>query len=339
MGSGAFVLNRLGGTRLVKSESYPSGPEFESRRRKTVWGDTDGISRVEYHRAVRRHEGTGSHRTPRVKRARARVVPGWVTSRKSSRLGGSWAARAGPLQIRSPHSHSLVSLARAGLSLALVARSQSLWSLARLARALATLVSRCEWFCLISRANEVQLLLGPGTKVLGRLPGTNVFCKDRQYKMAIKVPGLLVMRVDIALLCFANANFVKERLKASELVGILKDPLCRRSIKIAMFAKKVPLVMDILLAELHRACIYTVPKHVVFNKSTISNEAYRKMATPEFKKKIQKSAKGLALNRGSFGSVSNFNENNDTICCFANIHVMNSKMACSNLKNWKTEFC
>ncbi|KAK9117364.1 hypothetical protein Sjap_016311 [Stephania japonica] len=96
------------------------------------------------------------------------------------------------------------------------------------------------------------------------------------------------------------------RLKASELVEILKDPLCPQSISIAMFAKKVvahfqntstnfggtvfacgqvivhvasqvPLVMDILLAELHRACIYTVPKHVVFNKSTISSEAYRKM--------------------------------------------------------------
>ncbi|KAK9130994.1 hypothetical protein Sjap_011481 [Stephania japonica] len=30
--------------------------------------------------------------------------------------------------------------------------------------------------------------------------------------MAVKVPSLLVMRVDTALLCFANANFVKERI-------------------------------------------------------------------------------------------------------------------------------
>ncbi|KAK9119895.1 hypothetical protein Scep_017988 [Stephania cephalantha] len=96
------------------------------------------------------------------------------------------------------------------------------------------------------------------------------------------------------------------RVKAAELVEIMKDPLCPQSISIAMFAKKVvahfqntstnfggtvfacgqvivhvasqvPLVMDILLAELHRACIYTVPKHVVFNKSTLSSEAYRKV--------------------------------------------------------------
>ncbi|KAK9134333.1 hypothetical protein Syun_013663 [Stephania yunnanensis] len=52
----------------------------------------------------------------------------------------------------------------------------------------------------------------PGTEVLGRLPGTNVFCSISQYKMAVKVPGLLVMRIDTALLCFANANFVKERI-------------------------------------------------------------------------------------------------------------------------------
>ncbi|KAK9110635.1 hypothetical protein Sjap_018695 [Stephania japonica] len=52
----------------------------------------------------------------------------------------------------------------------------------------------------------------PGTEVLGKLPGTNVFCSISQYKMAVKVPGLLVMRIDTALLCFANANFVKERI-------------------------------------------------------------------------------------------------------------------------------
>ncbi|KAK9106775.1 hypothetical protein Syun_022786 [Stephania yunnanensis] len=84
-------------------------------------------------------------------------------------------------KIRSPHSHSLVSLARTGLSLArshwslarsgrsgrslaLVARFVSLallWSLSlAFAARSRTLVSRCERFCLISRANEVQLLLG-----------------------------------------------------------------------------------------------------------------------------------------------------------------------------------
>ncbi|KAK9102860.1 hypothetical protein Sjap_020114 [Stephania japonica] len=40
-----------------------------------------------------KHEGTGSHRTPRAKRARARVVPGWVTSREVLPLGGTRFAK------------------------------------------------------------------------------------------------------------------------------------------------------------------------------------------------------------------------------------------------------
>ncbi|XVE92291.1 hypothetical protein REPUB_Repub01dG0084500 [Reevesia pubescens] len=90
--------------------------------------------------------------------------------------------------------------------------------------------------------------------------------------------------------------------KASELIKIFNNPHCPVTISIASFAKKVvsqcespdnaafacgyvivfvtsefPQAMDLLVAELQRACIYTVPKHVAYSKSAFgSNEAYRK---------------------------------------------------------------
>ncbi|KAK7379514.1 hypothetical protein VNO80_04976 [Phaseolus coccineus] len=90
------------------------------------------------------------------------------------------------------------------------------------------------------------------------------------------------------------------RSKASELIKLLKDPQYPQSISIEIFAKKVvsycenpgnapfasayvivlvtsqiPLAMDILLAELHMACLYTVPKHLLYKKSAFqSKEAY-----------------------------------------------------------------
>ncbi|KAK7277909.1 hypothetical protein RJT34_22928 [Clitoria ternatea] len=90
------------------------------------------------------------------------------------------------------------------------------------------------------------------------------------------------------------------RSKASELTKLLSDPKCPQSISVEIFAKKVvsycenpgndpfasayvivlvtsqvPHTMDILLAELHMACLYTVPKHMVYKKSTFqSKEAY-----------------------------------------------------------------
>ena len=90
------------------------------------------------------------------------------------------------------------------------------------------------------------------------------------------------------------------RSKASELVKLLNDHHCPQSFSVEIFVKKVvsscavpgsapfaiayvivlitsqvPHVMDILLAELHRACLYTVPKHMVYKKSIFqSKEAY-----------------------------------------------------------------
>ncbi|KAI3863203.1 hypothetical protein MKX03_002308, partial [Papaver bracteatum] len=101
---------------------------------------------------------------------------------------------------------------------------------------------------------------------------------------------------------FGNKDSV--RAKASELIRLINDPLCPQSISVVMFAKKVvsqcstqsanfnstafayghvivtsqvPLAMDLLLAEIHKACIYTVPKHVAYSESAISKEDYFKV--------------------------------------------------------------
>uniref|UniRef100_A0A5B6YNB3 mRNA export factor GLE1 n=1 Tax=Davidia involucrata TaxID=16924 RepID=A0A5B6YNB3_DAVIN len=92
------------------------------------------------------------------------------------------------------------------------------------------------------------------------------------------------------------------RAKASELINIFLNSTCPQSICIAMFAElvvtqcvnftkslfayghvialvtsQVPLAMDLLLAELNRVCIYTVPKYINYSKSVFeTQEAYNK---------------------------------------------------------------
>ncbi|CAA0197935.1 unnamed protein product [Arabidopsis thaliana] len=88
--------------------------------------------------------------------------------------------------------------------------------------------------------------------------------------------------------------------KINDIVKIFKDPRCPVSINIAAFAKKMvttkekpnpfacsyvivyinsqfPQVMDILLAEFHKACIYTVPKHIVNSQSAWDSDAYERL--------------------------------------------------------------
>ncbi|KAL8161668.1 hypothetical protein V2J09_013157, partial [Rumex salicifolius] len=94
------------------------------------------------------------------------------------------------------------------------------------------------------------------------------------------------------------------RTKASELVRMLNNHSCPQSVTAAILAKEVisvceapngdsfvfacahvivlvsaqvPLVMDLVLAEFHRACIYTVPKHIMYSESAFeTKEAYYK---------------------------------------------------------------
>ncbi|MED6179719.1 Sulfate transporter 2.1 [Stylosanthes scabra] len=64
----------------------------------------------------------------------------------------------------------------------------------------------------VSFSKIIVISIRPGTETLGKLPGTDLFYDVNQYPMAVKIPGLLIIRVKSALLCFANATFVRERI-------------------------------------------------------------------------------------------------------------------------------
>ncbi|KAJ0041298.1 hypothetical protein Pint_26651 [Pistacia integerrima] len=64
----------------------------------------------------------------------------------------------------------------------------------------------------ISFAKIILISIQPGIEKLGRLPGTDLFRDVKQYPIAVRTPGILIIQVKSALLCFANANFVKERI-------------------------------------------------------------------------------------------------------------------------------
>ncbi|XP_017423355.1 sulfate transporter 2.1 [Vigna angularis] len=64
----------------------------------------------------------------------------------------------------------------------------------------------------ISLTKIIWISIGAGTETLGRLPGTDLFCDVQQYPMAVKTPGVAIIRVKSALLCFSNANSVRERI-------------------------------------------------------------------------------------------------------------------------------
>ncbi|KAK6940125.1 STAS domain [Dillenia turbinata] len=65
---------------------------------------------------------------------------------------------------------------------------------------------------MISFAKILLNAILPGTEVLGKLPGTDVFCDVIQYPAAITTSGIMMIRINCAFLCFANANFIRERI-------------------------------------------------------------------------------------------------------------------------------
>ncbi|KAL2332785.1 hypothetical protein Fmac_013998 [Flemingia macrophylla] len=64
----------------------------------------------------------------------------------------------------------------------------------------------------ISFSKIILISIRPGTETLGKLPGTDLFCDVYQYPMAVQIPGVMIIRIKSALLCFANANFARERI-------------------------------------------------------------------------------------------------------------------------------
>ncbi|KAM7252899.1 hypothetical protein ACFE04_025517 [Oxalis oulophora] len=67
----------------------------------------------------------------------------------------------------------------------------------------------------ISFAKLLLNSIRPAIEALGRLPRTDMFCEMNQYPMATKTPGIMIIRMNSALLCFANANFIRERILTS----------------------------------------------------------------------------------------------------------------------------
>lgn len=64
----------------------------------------------------------------------------------------------------------------------------------------------------ISFAKIILDSIRPGIEVLGRIPETDIFCDIKQYPIAIRTPGIMIIRVNSGLLCFANANFIRARI-------------------------------------------------------------------------------------------------------------------------------
>ncbi|KAF1862482.1 hypothetical protein Lal_00046578, partial [Lupinus albus] len=54
--------------------------------------------------------------------------------------------------------------------------------------------------------------MGDVIETLGKLPGTNMFCDVHQYPMAMKIPGIVIVRIKSSMLCFSNANSITERV-------------------------------------------------------------------------------------------------------------------------------
>ncbi|CAD5177847.1 unnamed protein product [Musa acuminata subsp. malaccensis] len=63
----------------------------------------------------------------------------------------------------------------------------------------------------ISLAKILLPVTRPRTALLGNLPGTLIYRNVEQYPEAIRVPGVLIVRVDSAIY-FSNSNYVKERI-------------------------------------------------------------------------------------------------------------------------------
>ncbi|CAK9327712.1 unnamed protein product, partial [Citrullus colocynthis] len=62
----------------------------------------------------------------------------------------------------------------------------------------------------ISFAKILLISVRPATEEVGRLPRSDMFCNMKQFPMATKTQGLSIIRINSALLCFANASFIRD---------------------------------------------------------------------------------------------------------------------------------
>ncbi|XP_065881498.1 low affinity sulfate transporter 3 [Euphorbia lathyris] len=64
----------------------------------------------------------------------------------------------------------------------------------------------------ISFGKIVLNSIRPGIEEVGRIPRTDIYGDINQYPMAIKSPGILSVRINSSFFCFANANFIRQRI-------------------------------------------------------------------------------------------------------------------------------
>ncbi|CAN1814873.1 Low affinity sulfate transporter 3 [Linum perenne] len=117
----------------------------------------------------------------------------------------------------------------------------------------------------ISFLKIILISIQPGTEILGRMPGTDMFCDIHQYPMAIQAPQVLAIRIKSGLLCFANANFIKENEedeKTSKANG-------RRTIQLVVLDLSNLTSIDVSgiasLEELHKNLIYNEVELAISN--------------------------------------------------------------------------
>ncbi|CAN1814877.1 Sulfate transporter 2.1 [Linum perenne] len=111
----------------------------------------------------------------------------------------------------------------------------------------------------------------PGTEILGRMPGTDMFCDIHQYPMAIQAPQVLAIRIKSGLLCFANANFIKEKIMslATEEDEKTSKANGRRTIQLVVLDLSNLTSIDVSgiasLEELHKNLIYNEVELAISN--------------------------------------------------------------------------
>ncbi|KAI3442737.1 PlsC domain-containing protein [Psidium guajava] len=113
----------------------------------------------------------------------------------------------------------------------------------------------------ISFGKIIPLSIRPGTELLGRLPGTDIFCDVRQYPMAIETPGVFLIRINSGLMYFANAKFIRERIMRSVTEENDDDATRSGRRKIQVVVLDMSHVMNIdtsgiaVLEELHKKLV------------------------------------------------------------------------------------
>ncbi|CAN1814879.1 Sulfate transporter 2.1 [Linum perenne] len=123
----------------------------------------------------------------------------------------------------------------------------------------------------ISFLKIILISIQPGTEILGRMPGTDMFCDIHQYPMAIQAPQVLAIRIKSGLLCFANANFIKEKIMslATEEDEKTSKANGRRTIQLVVLDLSNLTSIDVSgiasLEELHKNLIYNEVELAISN--------------------------------------------------------------------------